>query len=392
MLLIKNGKVITATDRKYEKGCVLIEGSKIRAVGAEIEAPVGADVIDAQGAWILPGLVDAHCHVGIVETGVGFAGLDVNEKTDPVTPHLRGIDGINALDPAFRDAVEGGVTSLASGPGSTNTIGGQFCVIKTHGDSIDEMIVKAPLAMKCAFGENIKRTYGDKGKSPMTRMGNAAVLRETLLKTCEYEERIRYAGDDPLKRPPINFKLEAMLPVIRRQIPLKIHAHRADDILTAIRIAKEFDCKLTLEHCTEGHLIARHIAAAGVAAITGPSFGFQGKMEVVNKSFDTPMVLQEAGVLVAIMTDHPVTPIQRLNMMAGMAVKAGATFDDAIKMITINPAKILELDDRIGSLEAGKDADVVVWSGNPLEMSSEPLLTIIDGQVVYEKGGEACKK
>ena len=388
MLLIKNGKIITGTDTNYEKGCLLIEDGKIVDVAAEIPYQEGMETIDAQGGWILPGLVDAHCHVGIVETGIGFAGQDVNEKTDPVTPHLRGIDGINALDPSFRDAVEGGVTTLASGPGSTNTIGGQFCVIKTHGDSIDEMILKAPLAMKCAFGENIKRTYGDKGKSPMTRMGNAAVLRETLTKAKEYAGKLAAAGDDPLKRPPIDFKLEAMLPVIRREIPLKIHAHRADDILTAIRIAKEFDCKLTLEHCTEGHLIARHIAAAGVSVIAGPSFGFQSKMEVINKSFDTPMILQEAGVLVAIMTDHPVTPIQRLNMMAGMAVKAGASFDDAIKMITINPAKILELDDRIGSLEAGKDADVVVWSGNPLEMSSEPLMTIIDGQVVYEREGD----
>ncbi len=388
MLLIKNGKIITGTGTDFEQGSILIEGGKIAAVGEKIEAPEGARVIDAKGSWVMPGLVDAHCHLGLVEYGLGFSGMDVNEKTDPVTPQLRGIDGINPLDPSFRDAVEGGVTTVASGPGSTNTIGGQFCVIKTHGDSIDEMIVKEPLAMKCAFGENIKRTYGDKGKNPMTRMGNASVLRETLVKTCEYEAKIRYAGDDPLQRPSMDFKLEAMLPVIRREIPLKVHAHRADDILTAIRIAKEFDVKLTLEHCTEGHLIARHIAKAGVPAITGPSFGFQGKLELKNKSFSTPAVLHEAGVLVAIMTDHPVTPIQRLNMMAGMAMKAGLPFEAAIQSITINAAKILEIDDRVGSLEVGKDADVVIWSGNPLEMASEPLVTMIDGEVIYTKGTE----
>jgi imidazolonepropionase-like amidohydrolase len=281
--------------------------------------------------------------------------------------------------------VAGGVTCVASGPGSTNTIGGQFLVIKTYGDAVDEMVVKAPLAMKCAFGENIKRAYGDKGRTPMTRMGNAAVLRETLMKAFDYEAKIKAAGDDPSKRPPTDFKMEAMLPVVRGQMPLKAHAHRADDIMTAIRIAKEFKVELTLEHCTEGHLIARHIAKAGVPAITGPSFGFQGKMEVMNKSLSTPKVLHEHGVLTAIMTDHPVIPIERLVFMAGLVMQEGLSFQETLDMVTINPAKILGIDDRVGSLEVGKDADIVIWSGNPLEMMAKPLMTIIDGQVVYRQ-------
>ncbi len=385
MLLIKNGKIITGTGIDFEQGDLLIEDGKIMDIGREIPVQEDVEVIDAQGAWVLPGFVDAHCHLGLVEHGIGFSGMDVNEKTDPVTPQLRAIDGMNPLDPAFRDAVKGGVTCVASGPGSTNTIGGQFAVLKTHGDSIDEMLLREPLAIKCAFGENIKRTYGDKGKMPMTRMGNAAVLRETLVKTLEYEEKVRYAGDDPLKRPPIDFKLEAMLPVIRREIPLKVHAHRADDIMTAIRIAKEFDVKLTLEHCTEGHLIAKHIAKAGVPAITGPGFGFPSKLELKNNTFKTPAILHKAGVLVAIMTDHPVVPIQNLNILAAMAMKEGLSFEAAIQAITLNAAKIIEMDDRIGSLETDKDADVVIWSGNPFELASEPLWTIIDGEVVYQK-------
>lgn len=383
MLLIKNGKVVTAAGRDFERGCVMIENGKIVKVDEEIPVPEGACVIDAEGHWVLPGLVDAHCHLGLVEVGLGFGGMDVNEKTDPVTPQLRAIDGINPLDPCWQDAVAGGVTCVATGPGSTNTIGGQFAVLKTHGDCVDEMVIKAPLAMKCAFGENLKRAYGDKGKAPMTRMGNASVLRETLKKAKEYAAKLE-KDDESDQTAPVDMKMEALLPVMKREMPLKAHAHRADDILTAIRIAKEFDLKLTLEHCTEGHLIARHIAKAGFPAVTGPSFGFPGKHEVLKKSFKTPMVLKKAGVMTAIMTDHPVIPIERLNIMAGLAMKEGLSFEETLAMITINPAKILGLQDRVGSLEAGKDADVVIWSGNPLELMSEPLVTIIDGEIVYE--------
>lgn len=384
MLLIKNGKVVTAAGREFERGCVLIENGKIVKVDEEIQVAEEARVIDAEGHWVLPGLVDAHCHLGLVEVGLGFGGMDVNEKTDPVTPQLCAIDGINPLDPCWQDAVQGGVTCVATGPGSTNTIGGQFAVLKTYGDCVDEMVIKAPLAMKCAFGENLKRAYGDKGKTPMTRMGNASLLRQTLKKAKEYGEKVDQ-GKESGKAVAVDVKMEALLPVMKREMPLKAHAHRADDILTAIRIAKEFDLKLTLEHCTEGHLIARHIAKAGFPAVTGPSFGFPGKPEVVKKSLKTPKVLHEAGVLTAIMTDHPVVPIERLNLMAGLAMKEGLSFEDALAMVTVNPAKILGLDDRVGSLQAGKDADIVIWSGNPLELMSEPLVTIIDGEIVFEK-------
>lgn len=385
MILIKNGKIFTGTGQNIEKGDLLIDQRIIKAVGENISVDETTEIIDAAGNWIMPGFVDAHCHLGLFEQGIGFEGKDVNEATDPVTPHVRGLDGMNPLDPSFRDAVEGGVTTVAAGPGSINVIGGQFCVIKTHGDSIDEMIVKEPQSMKCAFGENVKKAYAERKQMPMTRMGNAALLRETLVKSKEYEQKLKAAGDDPLKKPPVDFKLEAMLPVVRCEIPLKIHAHRADDILTAIRIAKEFDVRMTLEHCTEGHLIARHIANAGIAVIAGPSFGFQGKFELKNKSFETPKILHEAGVLVAIMTDHPVMPIQRLNISAAMAMKAGLPFNEAIKAISINAAKIIDVDHRVGSLDIGKDADVVIWNGNPLEIASEPLVTIINGEVVYRK-------
>ncbi len=384
MILIKNGKIITAAGLTIEKGDVLLKAGKIVEIGENLVS-VDAQVVDAKDCWVLPGFIDAHCHLGLVEHGVGFSGLDVNEKTNPITPHLRALDGVYPQDPCFEDALAGGVTCVASGPGSTNTIGGQFVVLKTYGDSIDEMVIKTPLAMKCAFGENLKRTYGDKGKLPMTRMGNAALLRKTLTMAKRYEEKLTAARGDQKLEPAYDFEMEAMLPVMRKEIPLKAHAHRADDILTAIRVAKEFDLKLTLEHCTEGHLVAKHIKIANVPVITGPSFGTAGKLELKNGTFKTPSILVEEGILVAIMTDHPIVPISRLNICAGMAKRSGLSFEDAIKAITINAATILEIEDRVGSLEVGKDADVVIWNENPLELASEPIMTIIDGEIVYEK-------
>jgi imidazolonepropionase-like amidohydrolase len=385
MILIKNGKIITAAGNDLDRGDILIDDGKIRKIGTNLTAPQGTETIDAEGSWVLPGFIDAHCHMGLFPQGMAVEDKDVNEGTDPVTPHLRGLDGINPLDPSFQDAREGGVTTVASGPGSMNVIGGQFCVIKTQGVCLDEMLLKEPLGMKCAFGENVKNSYRARKQTPMTRMGNAALLRETLAQAHEYQIRREAATEDLAKNPPLDYKLEALLPVLHREIPLKVHAHRADDILTAIRIAKEFDVKLTLEHCTEGHLIPKQVAASGAPAILGPSLGFQTKFELKNTSFKTPAVLHDAGVLVALMTDHPVIPIQRLNVCAAEAQKGGLSFDEAIKAITINPAKILELDHKIGSLEEGKDADVVIWSDNPLKIASESLVTIIDGQVVYQK-------
>lgn len=385
MLLIKNGKVFTMEGKVFEQASILVENGKIKEIGENIVAPLDAQVIDAQGSIVTPGFVDAHCHLGMWEDSIGFEGADGNEMTDPVTPHLRAIDAINPLDRTFEESRQGGVTCAATGPGSANVIGGQFAAIKTYGDRIDDMIVKEPLAMKCAFGENPKRVYNEKNKAPMTRMATAAILRETLMKANEYKEKLEAAGDDKSKKPALDMKMEAMIGVLNGEIPLKAHAHRADDILTSIRIAKEFGVKLTLEHCTEGHLIAHHIKNEKLPAIVGPSFGDRCKFELKNLTFETPGVLSKAGVKVAIMTDHPVIPLHHLGLCAALAVKAGMDEEEALKAITINPAEILEVDDKIGSLKEGKDADIVIWSHHPFEIKAEVLYTIINGEVVYKK-------
>ncbi|MCT4566334.1 MAG: amidohydrolase [Maledivibacter sp.] len=385
MLLIKNGKVFTMEGKVFEQASILVENGKIKEIGENIVAPLDAQVIDAQGSIVTPGFVDAHCHLGMWEDSIGFEGADGNEMTDPVTPHLRAIDAINPLDRTFEESRQGGVTCAATGPGSANVIGGQFAAIKTYGDRIDDMIVKEPLAMKCAFGENPKRVYNEKNKAPMTRMATAAILRETLMKANEYKEKLEAAGDDKSKKPALDVKMEAMIGVLNGEIPLKAHAHRADDILTSIRIAKEFGVKLTLEHCTEGHLIAHHIKNENLPAIVGPSFGDRSKFELKNLTFETPGVLSKAGVKVAIMTDHPVIPLHHLGLCAALAVKAGMDEEEALKAITINPAEILEVDDKIGSLKEGKDADIVIWSHHPFEIKAEVLYTIINGEVVYKK-------
>ncbi|SHJ67411.1 amidohydrolase [Paramaledivibacter caminithermalis] len=388
MLLIKNGKVFTMEGKIFERASILVEDGKIKEIGENIVAPLDAQVIDAEGRIVMPGFIDAHCHLGMWEDSIGFEGADGNEMTDPVTPQLRAIDGINPLDRTFEETRQGGVTCAATGPGSANVIGGQFVAIKTYGDRIDDMIVKEPLAMKCAFGENPKRVYNEKKQSPMTRMATAAILRETLMKAKEYKDKLEAAGEDESKKPALDVKMEAMLKVLNGEIPLKAHAHRADDILTSIRIAKEFGVKLTLEHCTEGHLIAHHIKKEGLPAIVGPSFGERCKFELKNLTFETPGVLSKAGVKVAIMTDHPVIPLQHLGLCAALAVKAGMDEEEALKAITINPAQILGIDDRVGSIKEGKDADIVIWSNHPFEIKSEVLYTIIDGKVVYENKAE----
>ncbi|MCH4889263.1 amidohydrolase [Acidaminobacter sp. JC074] len=383
MLFIKNGKVLTMAGETYDNGSVLIKDGKILDVG-NIEAPEGAEIIDAKGHYVLPGFIDAHCHLGMWETAIGFEGDDGNEITDPVTPHLRGIDAINPMDVSFEEArAKGGVTTVATGPGSANVVGGQFCVIKTYGDVVDEMVVKEPLAMKIAFGENPKRCYNARKETPTTRMGTAAKLREILFKAKEYKEKLELAKDDPSKKPAFDMKLEALLPVMNKEIPLKSHAHRADDIITSLRIAKEFDVNITLEHCTEGHLIADYIKSQDVVAVVGPTFGHKTKFELQNLSFETPKTLIEAGVKIAIMTDSPVIPLHHLNMCAALAMKAGLSEEDALKCITINAAEILELGDRLGSLEKGKDADVVIWDRHPFDLQSSPLYTIIDGEIVH---------
>ncbi|MBQ5436874.1 MAG: amidohydrolase [Firmicutes bacterium] len=382
MLLIKNGHVKTMAGPDLEKGCVLInDEGKIEKVAEKIAAPKGAEVIDAEGRLVTPGCVEAHCHIGLDNTAMRWEGMDYNEIVEPVTPQLRAIDSINPLDEAFPLAIQGGVTTAVTGPGSANVVGGTFTAIKLVGKRVDKMIVKDPVAMKVAFGENPKGCYGQKGKSPMTRMAVVALLRELLFKTQRY---MKDKADG--KNPPFDMKLEAMIPVLEGKIPLKAHAHRADDILSSIRVAKEFGIKLTLDHCTEGHLIADELAEENYPAFVGPTFGAKSKIELLNKCFDTPRVLNEKGLTISIITDAPVIPLQYLPMCAGLAVNAGLKEEEAWKAITINSANSTGIGDRVGSLEAGKDGDVVVWTADPMhELGAQAYVTVVDGKVVYKQ-------
>ena len=381
MLLIKNAYIKTMAGADLENGCILIDGEKIVAVAAELTAPEGAEVIDAEGRLVTPGCVDAHCHIGLDNEAHGWEGRDYNEIVDPITPQMRAIDSINPMDEAFGNALQGGVTSACTGPGSANVVGGTFVAIKLSGKRVDKMIIKDPVAMKCAFGENPKRCYGQGSKrAPMTRMGTAALLRELLFKAKRYME-----DKENGKNPGFDMKLEAMIPVLKGEIPLKAHAHRADDILTSIRIAKEFGVGITLDHCTDGALIADELAEEGRWAFVGPSLGNKSKIELANKSFTTPAVLHEAGVPVCIITDAPVIPLQYLPMCAGLAVNAGLDEETAWKAITIHPATAIGISDRVGSLEAGKDADIVIWTANPLKtVGGEAYTTIVNGKIVYQ--------
>ena len=383
MIFIKNGHIYTMAGQVIENGCILIKDGKIVEVGKDLKAPENAEIIDAKGKMVTPGFIDAHCHLGMFEEGIGFEGSDGNEMTDPITPQLRAIDAINPMDISFREAYEGGVTTAVTGPGSANVIGGTFAALKTYGHRVDDMVIKDPVAMKIAFGENPKRVYDGQKKTPMTRMATASLLRETLFKTKTYMDKKE--NEDITKRPDYDMKMEAMIPVLKREIPVKAHAHRADDIFTALRIAKEFNIDITLDHCTEGHLIAEDLARAGKTAIVGPSFGSRSKFELQNKTFDTPGVLVKAGVKIAITTDSPVIPLQYLSLCAGLAHKAGLSEMEALKAITINAAEIVGLDHRIGSIEVGKDADIVIFKGNPIkDIDYKTFMTIIDGKIVYK--------
>ena len=381
MLLIKNGYIKTMVGPDLKNGCVLIgDDGKILSVDNIIDVP-DATVIDARGLLVTPGCVEAHCHIGLHNEACGWEGRDYNESVDPVTPQMRAIDSINPMDEAFFNAIKAGVTSARTGPGSANVVGGTFAAIKLTGKRVDKMIIKNPVAMKCAFGENPKRVYGQGGKkSPMTRMATAALLRELLFKTQRYLE-----AKESGKEPNFDMKLEAMIPVMKGEIPLKAHAHRADDILTAIRIAREFNVGITLDHCTEGALIADELAEEHLPAFVGPSLGNKSKLEVMHKSFTTPKALHEAGVKISIITDAPVIPIQYLPMCAALAAKEGLDQEEAWKAITINPAQSTGISDRVGSLEPGKDGDVVIWTADPMEtVGAESYMTIVDGKIVYQ--------
>lgn len=384
-MVILHGNVHPMAADAIADGFVRFENGKITAVGpmAEYAPQAGEDVLDAGGQFVMPGMVDAHCHIGLIGDSLGFEGDDVNEITDAATPQLRAVDGINPLDRCFSEALAAGVTTVVTLPGSANPVGGQAAAIKTCGRRVDDMVIRAPEAMKFALGENPKRCYKDRDETPMTRMGTAAVIREQLYKAREYMEKLSEAAHDPdADKPAFDMKCEALLPVLRREIQAHFHAHRADDIFTAIRIAKEFDLDYVIVHGTEGHLVADLLAAEGARVVTGPHFGDRCKPELVNKSFAAPGELDRAGVLTAICTDHPETPLQYLPLCAALAVRSGMDEAAALRAITWNPARIAGLDSRVGALKAGLDADIVVLTGSPLELGSAVTAVFVGGEKV----------
>lgn len=387
MLLLKNGNVMTMAGPAFV-GDVAIENGKIVAVGQSLSYS-DAEVRDVTGMTVMPGIVDPHCHIGMWEDAMGFEGADGNECTNPITPELRAIDAINPYDRCFEEAAAGGVTTCVTGPGSANVIGGQFVAIKTYGDSVDDMVLRFPVAVKAAFGENPKRVYNGKNKTPSTRMATAALMRKALIEAQEYNEKLEKGKADPEKMPERNLGKEILARVIRRELPMKIHAHRADDILTAIRICREFKLRYTLDHCTEGYLITDKLKEAlsedceGI--IVGPLLTDRSKIELKNLSFKAPKVLEQAGIEYAMMTDHPVTPEQYLPICTAVAVREGASEEGALKAITINAAKITGIADRVGSIEVGKDADIAVFSGHPFDFRSRCVLTLVNGKVAHEE-------
>ena len=378
-MLIKNGIIHDAIHETPYQADLLLRNGKIAAIGESL--PDGGEaILDASGLHIYPGFVDAHSHLGLEGDGVGYEGTDYNEHNDIISPHLRGLDGFKPMQPAILAAARAGVTCVCTGPGSANVLGGTFVAVKTIGRRADDMVVKEPVAMKCAFGENPKRCYRDKGDS--TRMTTAAKLREMLFKAREYLAKKEAAGDDASKMPGFDMKLEALIPVIKGEMPLKAHAHACEDIFTALRIAREFGVKITLEHVTEGHLIADELAEENVPVAVGPSLSNASKFELRNKTFDTPGVLAKAGLQVSIITDAPVIPQEYLPLCAGLAVKHGMPPFAALQAITINPARHGGIDDRVGSIEVGKDADLVLCAGSPFDTDPQIQAVYIDGKKV----------
>lgn len=379
-MLIKNAVIFTALQPEPIQADISMANGTITAIAPGLSPAPGQEVVDAAGMRIYPGFVDAHSHLALDGYGMGYDSIDYNEMGNIISPQLRGIDSFNPQDRSIEMARRGGVTTVGVGPGSANVLGGTFFAVKTYGSCVDDMILRDPVAMKCAFGENPKRCYKDKGNS--ARMSTAAKLRETLFAARDYMKRKEAAGDDVQKQPKFDLKMEALIPVLQGEIPLKAHAHRADDICTAIRIAREFSLKLTLEHCTEGHLIPEIVARAGCPVAVGPTLTHASKLELANKSFDTPGVLARAGCQVSIITDSSVIPQQYLSLCAGLAVKAGMDPFAALQAITINPARHLGVADRVGSLEVGKDADLVITDGDPMVSDTTVKMVFINGQKV----------
>jgi len=381
MLLLKNGLIHTMTGEAFS-GDILIDGGKISAVGKDLSAD-SAEVIDLGGKFVLPGLIDAHCHIGMWEDGMGEEGADGNEMTHPITPELRAVDGLNPFDPCFKEARDAGVTTVVTGPGSANVIGGQFAALKTCGRSIEEMTLRDPIAMKAATGENPKGVYAEKKVAPTTRMAIASLFRSTMTDAIEYQKGMQKEEDKPDR----DIAMDSLLPVINRELTVKIHAHRADDILTGLRLAKEFNLKVTIDHCTEGYMITDvlkdRLIEQGAGIIIGPLLSERSKIELKNLSFSAPRVLEEAGIPFAMMTDHPVIPIQFLPVQAGLAVREGLSEETALRSITRYAAEIVGISDRVGTLSAGKDADIAVFDGHPFDYRTHCVLTLIEGKVVH---------
>lgn len=380
MLCVKNGNVHDAIHEEAYRADILVEDGRIKAIGEHLETEEGVQIVEAEGLHVYPGFVEAHGHIGLDGYGIGYEGMDYNELNDIVSPQLRGIDGVKPMDAAFPKAAAAGVTCVCVGPGSANVLGGTFVTIKTVGRRVEDMVVRNNVAMKCAFGENPKRVYREKKDS--SRMSTAALLRETLFKTREYLEKKEAAGDDPTKKPAFDMKLETLIPVIKGEMPLKAHAHAAEDIFTALRIAREFGVKITLEHVTEGHLIVEELAKENVPLAVGPTLTSASKYELRNKSWTTPGVLAAAGCQVSIITDSPVIPQEYLPLCAGLAVQAGMDPFAALQAITINPARHAGIADRVGSIEVGKDADLVITDGCPFEVSTKVRHVFIEGKEV----------
>jgi len=378
LILLKNAYIKTITNGDIKNASLLIENGKIKEIANKIDVTEyeNVNVIDCTNLIVTPGLVDEHSHIGSWEDGLGWEGNDINEMTNPVNPGLHIIDAINPGDVAFSDATSGGVTTVQTMPGSGNIIGGLMLAIKTTGDVVDEMIVKNPTGMKAALGENPKRSYGMQNKTPKTRMGSAFLLRKALNETKEYMTK-----DDKK----YDIEKENLALVLKKEIPLRVHAHRADDIITAIRIAKEFDIEITIEHCTEGHKVAKELADNGIWANIGPSIWRRAKVETKDITPETAAIVSKAGGKITLITDHNIIPQQHYRLTAGLAIREGLDEQTAWEAITINPAKVIGIDDRVGSLEVGKDADIAIWDGDPLELTSHCINTIIDGKIVYQR-------
>ena len=382
LLAITNATLYTITDGVKQGNILIDDEGRIAGVG-DIAIPEGTEVIDAFGKIVMPGMIDAHGHAGVYEEAIGWEGADGNEAVDPITPQLRALDGINPHDEGICEALEAGVTTMCVLPGSANVIGGQGVIIHMYGNTVEDMIIGEG-GLKVAFGENPKRVYSGQKKSPSTRMATASLLREQLVKAQNYLAKLEKAKDDPDKAPERDLKMEALVRVLKKEIPLRAHAHRADDIITALRIADEFGVDIIIEHCTEGHKIAEELGNRKVRAVIGPTMTNRSKVEVRERDYSTLRTLWENGVQIAITMDHPVIHVQYLNISAALAVKAGLPREEALKAVTINPARILGIDDRYGSLEEGKLADIVLWSGDPLDIMSRVEQVFIHGKLVYK--------